>query len=135
MNRMQVNIISPDEEIFGGMAEMVVIPGEEGDFAAMFEHAPLITYMRPGKLEISTDDKESDIIFFVGGGFVKVADNKCLIMVDYIKKSSDIDLKTNEQKINSLKSEISVEKNDVEKENISKSIDILQAEIDLISSK
>jgi len=132
---MQVNIISPDEEIFGGMAEMVVIPGEEGDFAAMFEHAPLITYMRPGKLEISTDDKESDIIFFVGGGFVKVADNKCLIMVDYIKKSSDIDLKTNEQKINSLKSEISVEKNDVEKENISKSIDILQAEIDLISSK
>ncbi len=134
MNQMQVNIISPDEEIFKGTAEMVVIPGEEGDFAAMFEHAPIITYMRPGRLEISTDDKESNIIFFVGGGFVKVADNECLIMVDYIKKRSDIDIKTNEQKINSLKNEISLGKNDDERENIIKNIDILQAEVDLITN-
>ena len=39
---------------------MVVVPGEDGDFAAMFEHAPLITYLRPGKLEVVEAEKKEE---------------------------------------------------------------------------
>ena len=49
---MKTQIISPDREIYDGNAEMVVLPGENGDFSAMYEHAPLITYLRPGKVEV-----------------------------------------------------------------------------------
>ena len=44
---MKTQIISPDREIYDGNAEMVVLPGEDGDFSAMYEHAPLITYLSP----------------------------------------------------------------------------------------
>ena len=59
MQTMNVSIISPEEEIYKGLAEMVVVPGEDGDFAAMFEHAPLITYLRPGKLEVIEEENRN----------------------------------------------------------------------------
>ena len=49
---IKTQIISPDKEIYNGSPEMVVLPGEDGDFAAMYEHAPLITFLRPGKIEV-----------------------------------------------------------------------------------
>ena len=62
MQNMDVSIISPEEEIYKGYAEMVVIPGEDGDFAAMYQHAPLITYLRPGKLEVIEGEKKKNFL-------------------------------------------------------------------------
>ena len=99
---LKTQIISPDNEIFDGNADMVVLPGEEGDFAAMYEHAPLITFLRPGKVEVFSKGEKEKIGFFVTGGFVKIQNNNCLVMVDYIRKTSDIDVKENEKKISEL---------------------------------
>ncbi len=41
---LKTQIISPDNEIYDGDTDMVVLPGEDGDFAAMYEHAPIITF-------------------------------------------------------------------------------------------
>ena len=71
---------------------MVVLPGEEGDFSVLSEHAPIITYLRPGKITI-IEEKNKEHIYFVGSGFVKVENNNCQVLVDYIKKSNDFDLK------------------------------------------
>ena len=65
MQIMNVSIISPEEEIYNGSAEMVVVPGEDGDFAAMYDHAPLITYLRPGKLEIIEDEQKNKLAFLL----------------------------------------------------------------------
>ena len=126
--RMETQIISPDEEIYKGYSEMVVMPGEEGDFAAMVEHAPIITYLRPGKIEIFETNKKEKINYFVSGGFVKVEDNKCIIMVDYIKSISDIDLKANEEQISLLLDKIDSESNEVLKSDILGDIDLLKLE-------
>ena len=84
MPDFELKLISPDEQYYNGNVYMVVLPGEDGDFAAMSQHMPLITYLRPGKLDIieREDQKKS---FFVSGGFVKVEQKGCLVMVDYIK--------------------------------------------------
>lgn len=132
MNQIEVHIISPDEEIYKGKAEMVVIPGEEGDFSAMYEHAPFVTYLRPGRLEVNIFDKKKTLTYFVRGGFVKVEDNKCFIMVDYIKEFDDIDIKYIEEKIALLRNKINIENNDFNKHNITKDIDMLQAEVDFV---
>ena len=130
MDVMEVNIISPDNEVFSGKAHMVVIPAEEGYFAAMLDHAPTVTYLKPGKIEVFADDKiEQGPIFFVGGGFVKVTSKKCLIMVDYIKKINEINIKENQEKIEHLKNKAESETNDLEKINIINKINILESEI------
>ena len=129
MQTMNVSIISPEEEIYRGSAEMVVVPGEDGDFAAMFEHAPLITYLRPGKLEVIQEEKKEKIAYFVRGGFVKVQENQCLIMVDFIKNVKDINVSVNENEISSLRSKLILETSESIKEGLSKSIELLETEV------
>ena len=129
MQTMNVSIISPEEEIYKGLAEMVVVPGEDGDFAAMFEHAPLITYLRPGKLEVIETERKEKIAYFVRGGFVKVKENQCLIMVDFIKNVKDIDVLVNENEISSLRSKLVSETSESIKEDLSDSIELLETEV------
>ena len=125
---MKTQIISPENEIFTGTTEMVVIPGEEGDFAAMHDHAPLVTYLRPGKLEVIENDNKPKVVFFVGGGFVKLEDNNCIIMVDYIKSLNQIDIKANNEKIALLKDMADKETEDESKIEMLEEINILEIE-------
>ena len=125
---MKTQIISPDREIYDGNAEMVVLPGEDGDFSAMYEHAPLITYLRPGKVEVFSKEEKEKINFFVSGGFVKILNNSCIVMVDYIKKTTDIDVKENEKKISKLASQVEQEQNQSIKDSLLLDIDLLKTE-------
>ena len=125
---LQTQIISPDNEIYNGDTEMVVLPGEEGDFAAMYEHAPLITFLRPGKVEVISKDEKDKIGFFVSGGFVKIQNNNCTVMVDYIKNTTDIDVKENEKKITELLLKFEKEEDQSIKDNLRENIDLLQYE-------
>ena len=125
---IKTQIISPDKEIYNGSSEMVVLPGEDGDFAAMFEHAPLITFLRPGKIEVFSELKKEKLDYFVSGGFVKVKDNNCIVMVDYIKKINEINVKDNEKKISDLLLKLDKENDSLNKENIISEIEILKSE-------
>ena len=128
---MHTKIISPDEEIYRGDTEMVVMPGEEGDFAAMYEHSPLITYLRPGKIEVHEVDNKEKTVFFVSGGFVKVDEKACIIMVDYIKGLNEINVKLNKDKIIELSKNIENENNASVKKTLLHDIDLLKSENDV----
>ena len=126
---LRTQIISPDKEIYDGDTEMVVLPGEDGDFAAMYEHAPLITFLRPGKVEIFFNEEKEKIDFFVSGGFVKIANNNCTVMVDHIKNTDDIDTKENEKKISELFSKVDKENDLIKKNKFLLDIELLKSEI------
>ena len=91
MSNLSLQLVSPDNEYFVGTIDMVVLPGEDGDFSVLPEHAPIITYLRPGKLTI-TEEQSKEHVYFVGSGFVKVENNNCQVLVDYIKKSNELDI-------------------------------------------
>ena len=125
---LKTQIISPDNQVYDGNAEMVVLPGEDGDFAAMYEHAPIITFLRPGKVEVFLKEAKEKIDFFVAGGFVKIQNNNCLVMVDYIKKISEIDVKENEKKISELLSKLEKTEDQIVRDNLIMDIDLIRFE-------
>ena len=125
---LKTQIISPDNEIYEGDTDMVVLPGEDGDFAAMYEHAPIITFLRPGKVEVFSKEEKENISFFVAGGFVKIQNNNCLVMVDYIRKTSDIDVKENEKKISELILKLEKTENQTIRDNLIMDIDLIRSE-------
>ena len=125
---IKTQIISPDKEIYNGSPEMVVLPGEEGDFAAMYEHAPIITFLRPGKIEVFLKVDKEKLDYFVSGGFVKVQNNNCIVMVDYIKKINEINVKDNDKKISDLLIKLDKENDSINKDNIMLEIEILKSE-------
>ena len=130
MSEKSINtqIISPDKEIYNGSPEMVVLPGEDGDFAAMYEHAPLITFLRPGKIEIFSKVGREKLDYFVSGGFVKVQNNNCIVMVDHIKNINEINVKDNEKEIEDLLSKLDKENNSLNNDKIFSEIEILKSE-------
>ena len=125
---LKTQIISPDDKVYDGNTEMVVLPGDEGDFAAMYEHAPIITFLRPGKVEVFLKEEKENISYFVSGGFVKIQNNNCMVMVDYIRKTKDIDVKENEKKISELVLKLEKTEDQTIKDKLIIDIDLLKSE-------
>lgn len=76
---MQVEIINPDKQIFSGEADLVQLPGKDGSFEILNNHAPIISVLKNGKVKII--DKEKNVQFFeIKGGVIEVLNNKILIL-------------------------------------------------------
>jgi F-type H+-transporting ATPase subunit epsilon len=65
-------LVSPDRVLFSGPAQAVVVPGNEGDFQVLSDHAPTITAVRPGVVGID-DAQGKHVRVFVRGGFADVS--------------------------------------------------------------
>ena len=78
---MKIEIITPDKTIFKGEVELVQLPGIDGFFEILNNHAPLISVLTKGKIKIA--DKKKNIQFFeVNGGVVEVMKNNVLILAE-----------------------------------------------------
>ena len=90
----KIEIISPDKSIYSGNTEEVILPCFEGQVTVLKNHIPLITFLRPGIVEISNDEK-----FYVEDGTVEFADNNLLILSTTVKSLKMINI---DQKIGSM---------------------------------
>lgn len=78
---MTVEIVSPDKELFKGEAEYVKLPGTQGSFGVLKNHAATISTLEKGVLKIVGEDKQ-ETTFDVNGGVVEVFNNKIIVLVD-----------------------------------------------------
>lgn len=77
---MTLTVISSHSILFSGEADSVTLPGVQGSFTVLKNHAPLISVLVPGKVECKMADGQSKEID-VKGGLVDVADNKISVCV------------------------------------------------------
>ena len=127
----ELKLISPEEQHYNGNVYMVVLPGEDGDFAAMSQHAPLITYLRPGKLDI-IEAEEQKKSYFVSGGFVKVEQKVCLVMVDYIKSIEQLNKIEIEKEIAVFEEKFAKEEDKTLKNKFTSKISILREQLEYV---
>jgi len=78
---MIIEIITPDRTIFSGTASLVQLPGIDGLFEILNNHAPLISVLKQGKVKIK-NDKDQIEFFEIKGGVVEVLKNKILILAE-----------------------------------------------------
>jgi F-type H+-transporting ATPase subunit epsilon len=78
---IELEIVSPARLVLSRAVDMVVMPGYEGDLAAMENHAPMITLLRGGVIALY---EGTNVIsrFFVGGGFAEITPERCTILAD-----------------------------------------------------
>jgi F-type H+-transporting ATPase subunit epsilon len=87
---IHTNIVSAEEEIFSGLAEMVVATGTLGDLGITYGHAPLLTALVPGPLRLRKQGGE-EIVFYVSGGYLEVQSGEVNILADTALRGSDLD--------------------------------------------
>ena len=86
----QVDIVSAEQQIFSGAAEMVIAPGEAGELGIMPEHAPLLTRIKPGTVRIQQAGGEEEVIY-VSGGMMEVQPDRVTVLADTSVRAHDLD--------------------------------------------
>ncbi len=79
--KIQFELVSPAKLLMSEPVDMVVVPGEDGNFGALPRHAPLISMVRPGVIEIHDEGTVRDRIF-VTGGFAEVGEERCVVLAE-----------------------------------------------------
>jgi F-type H+-transporting ATPase subunit epsilon len=81
MAKVNFRLVMPERELLNTEADMVVVPGSEGDFGVLHGHAPLISTVRPGVLEVFQGTK-AEQRFLVAGGFAEVTPERCTVLAE-----------------------------------------------------
>ena len=79
--KVQFELVSPARILLSEEVDMVVIPGEEGDFGVLPNHAPLISSIRPGTISVYVGGAVAERIF-IAGGFAEVTPARCTVLAD-----------------------------------------------------
>ena len=88
---MQVELVAADRLVWSGEATMVIARTTEGDVGILPNHAPMLSLMVDGVVDVQTTDGETWIAA-VDAGFLSVAHNRVSILAEHAEMSHDIDL-------------------------------------------
>ena len=89
-DRVQFELVSPERLILSTEVEMVVVPGTEGNFGVLPGHAPLISTIRPGTIDIYEGGAITERIFIVGG-IAEVTPERCTVLADEAMAPDSLD--------------------------------------------
>jgi F-type H+-transporting ATPase subunit epsilon len=88
---LHVDIVSAEEAIFSGEAEMVVAPGEAGELGILPEHTPLLTRIKPGTVRIIPGSEGAEEVIYVSGGMMEVQPDRVTVLADTSVRAHDLD--------------------------------------------
>jgi len=81
MKTMKLEIVTPNGLIYEGDVKTVTLPGKEGEFGVLPEHASLVSLLETGVITVETADSQ-EIMIAINHGYVKVDENKVSCIVD-----------------------------------------------------
>ncbi|HKK92447.1 MAG TPA: ATP synthase F1 subunit epsilon [Longimicrobiales bacterium] len=80
---MTVRIVAPDRTVFDGEAVAVVAPAWDGQVGVMSGHAPMITLLGMGALDVDLPTGKGSDRYYIAGGVMKVLDDRVTILTEY----------------------------------------------------
>ena len=100
---MQITVLTPDREVFQGSIASVKVPGALGEFMVLNNHAPIVSSLTPGRVEIvagpgeyrfyadGSNEQRTEtqsgrkFVFTIDGGFIEVLNNKISLLVQGVR--------------------------------------------------
>lgn len=88
---LDLNIVTPERLMVSEKVDQVNLPGSEGDMGILYDHAPILSTLRPGRLSYQ---KGSETVFMVvSDGYLEVADNRVIVLAETAEFLHEIDSK------------------------------------------
>jgi F-type H+-transporting ATPase subunit epsilon len=85
---MQFDLVCPERSLASLQVTSVQIPGADGDFVAMPDHAPVITTLRPGVLTVTDTSGSTD--YAVSGGFAEITASGASVLAEKAMPAGDV---------------------------------------------
>ncbi len=110
---LHFEIVSPERLLKDAEAAMVVVPGADGDFAAMPAHAPMMSTIRPGVVEIYETETAVPEQLFVKGGLAQISPEGLTILAEETIHLDDVDAGDLAGKISAVEGDLAAASDDV----------------------
>jgi F-type H+-transporting ATPase subunit epsilon len=116
-SNLKINLVTPEKLYLSEEAEIVVAPGVLGDFGAMSGHAPFVSLLRPGIIDITLKNGEKSKLF-VASGFVEVNDTTCTILAEEVFPLTDLSADLIQKEIEQIQFDIDHASSDKERDKL-----------------
>lgn len=114
MAKLQLAVVTAEGESFSGEVDMVVAPGEVGEFTVLPSHARMISTLVPGVLRFQ--QVGDSVSLALTGGFLEVSDNRVTILADAAERDDAIDLERAEAALARAQERVSAEPGNIDLE-------------------
>lgn len=98
-------LVSPEQLLLSEQVSAVVVPGTDGYFTVLANHAPTMSTLKPGVAEVKLPDGQSDS-YVVFGGFVDVTPEACTVLAESAVRVADIDRADLDQRIQDAREDV-----------------------------
>jgi F-type H+-transporting ATPase subunit epsilon len=89
MASFHFDLVAPDKLLFSGEVDQVDLPGIEGDFGVLADHAPMVVLLRPGVISVIVGGQAERIVIF--GGFAEISPQGLTVLADNASSVQDLD--------------------------------------------
>jgi F-type H+-transporting ATPase subunit epsilon len=127
MATTQFELVSPERLLLSEQVEMVVVPGTEGNFGVLPGHAPLISTVRPGVIDVYRTRPEISARIFVAGGFAEVTPERCTVLAEEAVPVGDLDAATVDGEIADLGEDLADAKTEAERKRVGEALAVARA--------
>ena len=124
-NKLQFDLVSPERLLLSEEVDMVTLPGTEGDFGVLPGHAPVISTLKPGLVEVK-GGSEPVMRLFVRGGFAEVNADKVTVLAEEAIPLADFDTAALDQRIKNTEEDLALAKSEGERDRVAATLDHLK---------
>ena len=111
--KLHFDLVAPEKRLFQGEVDMVVAPGSEGDFTVLPDHAPFMSAIRSGAIEVHNEGHVEKT--FIHGGFAEVTPEGLTILAEEAVLLSEIDQAWLDQELKNTQEDLQDAKDDSER--------------------
>jgi len=89
-NKLNLEVVTPTKLVVSEEVDLCTVPGTEGVFGVMANHAPVLSTLAIGEMHYEKDNQQ--VKFAISGGFVEVSNNRMTILAEAAERAEDIDV-------------------------------------------
>ena len=123
--KIHFDLVSPERMLLSEDVDMVTLPGADGYFGVLAGHAPVISSLRPGVIEV-TGGTTANLRLFVRGGFAEVDAKKVIVLAEEAIPMTDFDVAALDRRLADAEEDLVVAKTDAERARVSEQLDHLR---------
>jgi len=126
--KLQFDLVSPEEILISEAVDMVVVPGGDGDYGVLPRHAPMITTVRVGTIAVYEGRTVRERIF-VAGGFAEVTPAGLTLLAEEAARVDSIDRAAVEQALKDAKEDLADAKDEQHRTEASRRVALNEAKL------
>jgi F-type H+-transporting ATPase subunit epsilon len=123
-SKIAFDLVSPERLLLSTEADMVTVPGTEGYLGVMAGHAPLITTLRAGMIDVQVNGHDDR--YFIRGGFAEIGPAKVTVLAEEAVPMTELDLAVLDQRIADAQDDEIAAKSDADRLKASQLVDDLK---------